>query len=136
MSVEINDNLFVTLDGVKLHFGITDTQDDDTILSIVQSSNNEVKKQIIGVVDDISKIENSKFFSRCVDAAMIFCEAEIRRQINQMYDQSEKIMKSFDGKMESLLEDMKAIAPVRTSRQVVSKEVVFEDEFFADRRFV
>ena len=103
---------------------------------MLSSANNEVKKQIVGVVDDITKIEDSKFFPRCVDVTMIFCESEIRRQINYMYDESEKIMKSFGTMLQSLLEDMKAIAPVRTSRQVVSKQVDFEDEFFADRRFV
>lgn len=136
MSEEINENQFVTLDDVKLHFKFTDSQDDDTLLSIIQSANNEVKKQIIGVVDDISKIESSKFYPRCVDVSLVFCESEIRRQINQMYDESEKIMKSFESKMESLLDDMKAIAPVRTSRQVVSKEVEFEDEYIANRRYV
>jgi len=136
MSVEINENQFVTLDSIKAHFGFTDTQDDNTLLQIIQSANNEIKKQIVGVVDDISKIEQSKFFPRCVDAAIVFCEAEIRRQINQMYEQSDVIKKSFDDKIETLLEDMKAIAPVRTSRQVVSRKVDFEDEFFENRRFV
>lgn len=136
MSQEINENQFVTLDDVKLHFKFPSTQNDDTLSSIVQSANDEIKKRIVGVVDDISKIEDSKFFPRCMNAALTFCEAEIRRQINHMYDESEKVMKSFEGKIESLLEDMKAIAPVRTSRQVVSKDVDFEDEFFENRRFV
>ena len=95
MSVEINDNQFVTLDDVKLHFGFTSTQSDDKLLFIVQSANDEVKKRIVGVVDDISKIENSKFFPRCIDAAIVFCEAEIRRQVNHLYDHAEKVMKSF-----------------------------------------
>ena len=136
MSTEINENQFISLDDVKLRFGFTSTQKDDILLPIIQSANNEVKKLIVGVVDDISKIESSKFFPRCIDAAMIFCEAEIRRQINHMYDEHEKIIKTFNGMMESLLEDMKAIAPVRTSRQVVTRDVDFEDEFFENRRFV
>lgn len=136
MSTEINENQFVTLDDLKSRFGITDNQDNDILLFIVQSANDEIKKRIVGVVDDISKIENSKFFPRCINVAMIFCEAEVKRQINHKHPESEQTKKVFENMMESLLEDMKAIAPVRTSRQVVSKEVDFEDEFFENRRFV
>jgi len=133
---EINENQFITLDDAKKRFGFTSTLNDDILLSIVKSSNNEVKKLIVGVVDDIASIEGSKFFPRCKDTALIFCEAEIKRQINHMYDEYEKIIKVFNSMMDSLLEDMKAIAPVRTSREVVSREVDFEDEFVANRRFV
>ena len=133
MSEEINENQFVTLDDVKNQFGFTSTQSDNKLLFIVQSANDEVKKRIITVVDDITQIENSKFFPKCLDTAMTFCEAEIKRQINHLYDEYEKIMKSFESKMESLLGDLRAIAPKRTSLQVVSRDVPFEDDYFAER---
>ena len=53
-----------------------------------------------------------------------------------MYDESDKLKANYTSEIETLLGDVRAIAPVRTSRQVVSKEVDFEDEFFENRRFV
>ena len=136
MSADINANVFINLDDVKLHFKFTDDQDDATLFDITQSANNELKKRVVIAVDDVLQLEGGKFFPLCQDAAFVFCEAEIRRQINDMHEESKIIMGRFESMMVTLLTDMRAIAPVRTSREVVVKDTSFEDDYFAERRYV
>ncbi len=130
---EINENQFITLDSIKTDLDITDTQDDNTLLRIVKESNNEVKKELKTVVDDITSIDGTKFFDRAQDAANTFALSRVRRDINQMYDESDKIMESYKSQIETLLGDVRAIAPKRTSLKVVSRTVLFEDDYFAER---
>ncbi len=130
---EINQNQFITLDFLKNDQSFTDKQDDDTLLRIVKSANNEVKKQIVTVVDDILAIEGTKFFDRSQDAALTFCISRIKRDINQMFDEAKKIMNDFDSEMKTLLGDIRAIAPKRTSLEVVTRTIPFEDDYFAER---
>lgn len=130
---EINENQFITLDSLKTDLDITDTQDDNTLLRIVKESNNEVKKELKTVVDDITSIEGTKFFGRAEDAAHTFALSRFRRDINQMYDESEQIMKSYNSQIETLLGDVRAIAPKRTSLEVVTRTIPFEDDYFAER---
>lgn len=130
---EINQNQFLTLDFFKSYFSITDKQDDDTLLEIVKASNNEIKKQIITVVDDITAIEGTKFFDRAQDAALTFATAKFRRDINQMYDEADKINKSYLSEIETLKGDIRATAPKRTSLEVVTRTRPFEDDYFAER---
>jgi len=130
---EISENIFITLDSLKSYLEITDTQDDDTLLRIVKTANNELKKNLVTVVDNISNIEGTKFFDRASDVALIFCLSQVRRDINQMYDESDKILKDYESQLETLLGDVRAIAPERTSREVVTREVPFEDDYFAER---
>lgn len=130
---EINQNQFLTLDFFKSYFSITDKQDDDTLLEIVKAANNEIKKQIITVVDDITAIEGTKFFDRAQDAALTFATAKFRRDINQMYDEADKINKSYLSEIETLKGDIRATAPKRTSLEVVTRTIPFEDDYFAER---
>jgi len=130
---EINDNQFVTLDFLKTYLKFTDSQDDDTLLGIIKSANNEVKKQLITVVDSILAIEGTKFFDRAQDAALVFCVSYVRRDINQMYDEAEKLLNNFNSQMETLLGDIRATAPKRTSLEVVTRTIPFEDDYFAER---
>jgi len=130
---EINENQFITLSSVKSDFEFTDDQDDNTLLRIVKESNNEVKKELKTVVDDITSIEGTKFFGRAQDAANTFALSRIRRDLNQMYDESDKIMKSYKSQIETLKGDVRAIAPKRTSLEVVTRTVPFEDDYFAER---
>jgi len=138
MSSLLNNNelQFITLDLVKSHFQITDKQDDDTLLSIVQAGNLEVKKQIIAVVDDLNTIEGSIFFQPAQTAALTFVESEIRRQINQLYTEAETIMAQFKEKMLTLIGEIRSQAPTRTRRNISKRDEDFEDDFFAERRFV
>lgn len=129
----MNTNQFITLDDVKAEFGFTDTQDDQTLLTIVVASNDELKKRVVAVVDSVEAIEGTKFFQRARDVAMVFAEAEIRRKVNQLYQESDTIMQRFLSMVETLQGDMRAIAPVRSSRQVVTRTVPFEDDYFAER---
>lgn len=129
----INDNLFVTLESLKNYLEITDTQDDNTLLRITKTANNELKKKLVTVVDNITKIKGTKFFDRAVDVALVFCLSQVRRDINHMYDESDKILKDYESQLETLLGDVRAIAPERTSRQVVTRQVPFEDDYFAER---
>ena len=130
---EINENQFLTLEFFKSYFSITDKQDDDTLLEIVKAANNEIKKQIITVVDDITAIEGTKFFDRAQDAALTFATAKFRRDINQMYDEADKINKSYLSEIETLKGDIRATAPKRTSLEVVTRTIPFEDDYFAER---
>ena len=130
---EINENQFLTLNFFKSYFSITDKQDDDTLLEIVKASNNEIKKQIITVVDDITAIEGTKFFDRAQDAALTFATAKFRRDINQMYDEADKINQSYLSEIETLKGDIRATAPKRTSLEVVTRTIPFEDDYFAER---
>ncbi len=132
-SQEINQNQFLTLEFFKSYFSITDKQDDDTLLEIVKAANNEIKKQIITVVDDITAIEGTKFFDRAQDAALTFATAKFRRDINQMYDEADKINKSYLSEIETLKGDIRATAPKRTSLEVVTRTIPFEDDYFAER---
>lgn len=132
-SEEINENQFVTLNSLKDYFGFTDKQDDDTLLRIVNSGNNELKKALKTVVDSITSIQGTKFFDRAVDVVLIYCNAQIKRDINQMYDESDKILKVYENAKETLLGDVRAIAPVRTSNEMITRDVDFEDDYFAER---
>ena len=133
---EINENQFITLDFLKTDLDFTNKQKDDTLLRIVKAANNEVKKELKTVVDSITKIEGTKFFGKGQDAAFTFALALVRRDINHMYDEYKKIMTDYKSQIETLKGDVRAIAPKRTSREVVTKDVSFEDEFFAERRYV
>lgn len=136
MSIVNNAVQFLTLDFVKNHFQITDDQDDDTLFGIVQACNMEMKKRISGSVDDISNLAGSQFWPSIQSTALIYCESEIRRQINQLYTKSIEIMKRFEESVISLIEELRSTAPERTSRNIASRDEDFEDEFFAERRFV
>lgn len=136
MSLLNNDNLqFLTLQFIKSHFKITDTQDDNTLLAIVQAGNLEVKKRIIAVTDDLDLVEGSIFFQPAQNAALVYVESEIRRQINQMYNEAAEIMTKFETMMETLISEIRSQAPERTARRLASRETDFEDDFFAERRF-
>lgn len=136
MSLLSNTNLqFVTLSFIKSHFKITDTQDDNTLLAIAQDANLEVKKQIIAVADDLDLVEGSIFFQPAQSAALKYVEAEIRRQINQLYTEADTIMAKFKDMMLTLISEIRSQAPERTARRIASREIDFEDDFFAERRF-
>lgn len=130
---EINENQFITRDFLKSFLKITDSQDDDALLSIVKSSNNELKKQLKTVVDDITAIEGTKFFGRAQDTALTFALSKVRRNINQMYDEADKLKANYESEIETLLGDVRAIAPKRTSLEVVTRTIPFEDDYFAER---
>jgi len=130
---EINENQFITLDFLKSFLKITDTQDDDTLLEIVKSSNNELKKQLKTVVDSITDIEGTKFFDRAQDTALTFALSKVRRNINQMYDEADKLKQNYESEIETLKGDVRAIAPKRTSLEVVTRDIPFEDDYFAER---
>jgi len=130
---EINENQFITLDFLKSFLKITDTQDDDALLEIVKSSNNELKKQLKTVVDSITSIEGTKFFDRAQDTALTFALSKVRRNINQMYDEADKLKANYTSEIETLLGDVRAIAPKRTSLEVVTRFIPFEDDYFAER---
>ncbi|KKN75413.1 hypothetical protein LCGC14_0380340 [marine sediment metagenome] len=131
-----NDLQFVTLDSVKSHFGITDKQDDNTLLSIVQAANLEVKKQVLTVTDDVNTIEGTPLFKPGQNAALVFVEAEIRRLINKLYEEANKIMLRFDAMMETYLGEFRSQAPTRTSKKLSARDTDFEDDHFAERHFV
>ena len=130
---EINENQFITLDSLKLDLEFTDKQDDNTLLRIVKESNNEVKKELKTVVDDITSIKGTKFFGKAQDAAHTFALSRVRRDINQMYDEADDIMKSYNSQIQTLKGDVRAIAPKRTSLEVVARTIPFEDDYFANR---
>ena len=130
---EINENQFITLDFLKTFLKITDGEDDDTLLEIVKSSNNELKKQLKTVIDDITAIEETKFFDRAQDTALTFALSKVRRNINQMYDEADRLKVNYESEIETLLGDVRAIAPKRTSLEVVTRTIPFEDDYFAER---
>ncbi len=137
MSLTTNNDLqFITLALVKNHFKFTDNQDDDTLLDIVQACNLEIKKRIINTVDDLGTIEGSIYFQPGADAALVYCEAEKLRRINKQYDQADKVMKTFEAMMVTLVGLLKANAPVRTSRLIASRDTDAEDDYFATRHHV
>lgn len=132
-SDEINDNYFVSLKSLKSYLEITDTQDDNALLRIVVTANNELKKQLITVVDDITSLEGSSFFDKATDVALVFCLSQYRRDVNQMYDEADKILTTYNSQIETLLGDVRAHAPKRTSLEVVTRDVPFEEDYFAER---
>lgn len=132
-SEEINQNQFITLDFFKTDQKFTDNQDDDTLLRIVKSANNEVKKELKTVVDDITAIEGTKFFGKAQDTTMTLAISMKLRDINHMYDEAKKVKDEYDSQIETLKGDVRAIAPKRTSLEVVAREVPFEDDYFAER---
>lgn len=136
MSTINNAVQFVTLELVKSHFVITDDQDDDTLLSIVQSCNMEMKKRLVGFSDDIAKLASTQFWASIQSTGLIYVEAEIRRQINQLYTEATTIMQRFEDSVVSLQGELKSIAPKRTERKISKRDEDFEDDFFAERRFV
>ncbi len=136
MSVVNNAVQFLTLDFLKAHFKITDDQDDDTLFGIVQAANMEMKKRLVGVTDDISNLAGSQFWPSIQSTALVFAESEIRRQINQLYTEAATIMDRFKEQAETLVGELRSIAPIRSSRINVGRDEDFEDDFFAERRTV
>ena len=130
---EINENQFITLNSLKADLSITDKQDDNTLSRIIKESNNEIKKELKTVVDSITSIQGTKFFGRAQDTALTFALSRIKRDINQMYDEADKIMTDYKSQIETLKGDVRAIAPKRTSLEVVSRSIPFEDDYFAER---
>ncbi len=57
----------------------------------------------------------------------------VKRDINHMFDESAKIMTDYTNQIQTLLGDIRAIAPERTSTQVVTRSIPFEDDYFAER---
>ena len=132
-----NNNLqFITLPVLKDHFKFTDAQDDETLLSIVQNCNLEIKKRLINEIDDLDTIEGSVFFQPASDAALVYCESEVRRQINKQYDIAKTIMERFTTMIETLIGFLKSAAPERTSRLLAARDTDDEDEYFAERHVI
>ena len=130
---EINENQFLTLDFFKDDQNFKDDQDDSILLRIIKNVNNEVKKELKTVVDAIVDIEGTKFFDRAQDAAMTLAISQKLRDVNQMYDEADKVFKRYQSEIETLKGDVRAIAPKRTSLEVVTRFVPFEDDYFAER---
>lgn len=131
-----NEVQFLTLDFLKAHFKITDDQDDDTLFGIVQAANMEMKKRLVGVADDIANLAGTQFWPSIQSTALVFAESEIRRQINQLYTEAGTIMDRFKEQAETLVGELRSVAPTRTKRIIASRDEDFEDDFFAQRRFV
>lgn len=137
MSALTNNELqFITLDILKGHFNFTDKQDDDTLLEIVITCNLEIKKRLINEIDDLDTIEGSVYFQPGSNAALVYCESEIRRQINKMYTEAKTIMERFTEMMDSLVNFLKADAPVRQSRLVSRIDEDPEADYFAERHVI
>jgi len=130
-----NDNQFLTIESFKSIFGITDDQDNDVILEIVNDSNGEIRSIMKAVVDNTDDIENSLFFPRAHAAALKFAEAEKLRRINQMYDEAKETMTAYTNTKLNLINDILGDAPERASRALVSREIPEEDIYFATRRW-
>jgi hypothetical protein len=133
MSLDNNTLQFITLSLVKSHFGFTDNQDDGILLQIVQSCNLEIKKRITPIVDSLDSIEGSIHFQPGQDAALVYCEAEKLRQINKQHDKAKTTLETFETMMESYLGSLRAQAPVRTSRQLASRDTDPEDDYYGTR---
>lgn len=137
MSLTNNNTLqFLNLPFLKKHFGFTDNQDDDTLLSIIQASNLELKKRIVSLADDLTKIEGTDLFQPTFDAALVFCEAEKLRRINKQYDEAAKTMTQFNLMMLSLIDLYASSAPERLSRILSTRDVDPEDDYFAERHHI
>lgn len=137
MSTTNNNTLqFLDLPFVKKHFQFTDNQDDDILLAIIQSCNLEMKKRIVSLADDLTKIEGTSFFQPTFDAALVFCEAEKLRRINKQYDEAAKTMTQFNVMMVSLIDLYASVAPERLSRIVSARDVDPEDDYFAERHHI
>jgi len=136
MSLVNNEVQFLTLDFLKNHFAITDDQDDDTLLGIIQAANMEMKKRLVGVVDDLKNLAGTQFWASIQSAALVFAESEIRRQINLLYTEATTIMDRFKEQAETLVSELRSVAPARTERKITARDEDFEDDFFATRRTV
>jgi len=130
-----NNNQFITVTFFKNHFGYKDNQDDATILDIVNDSNGNVRTKIKAVFDDINAFKNSLFYPRARACSIQFAEAEKLRILNQMYDEAKTAMAAYNANIKNLQSDIRADAPVRTSREVVHRDTPEEDEYFATRRW-
>lgn len=130
---DINSNQFVTLDYFKTRKGITDTQDDDDIEGFIQTGNSLVAQAVVSVVDSVNAIKGTRFFPECQNVAFTSVLAQYRRDINQMYDEADKLDKVFKDQLEILKGDMRSIAPVRSSTKVIVRDVPAEEDYFAER---
>ena len=91
---------------------------------------------IVGVVDNINAIAGTKFFGRARSVAYTYALGLIRRDVNQMYDESDRILANYKEQLETLLGDLRAIAPQKTAYEVVTRNVPAEDDYFAERHTV
>lgn len=115
---QINSNNFVTLDSFKEYAKIKDKLDDATILRIVSTGNNEMKKKLVTVVDNITAIEGTHFFGEATDAVLTFCLSQYRRDVNHLYKEAKDILADYNSQLETLLDDVRATAPERTSKLI------------------
>ena len=97
---------FVTVDSLKKYLEFTDTQDDHILEKIVKAANNELQNKLIISIGNIKKIKKSPFFDRFCDLALTFCIARVRRDINNMYDEHDKILKEYHDELDILLKDV------------------------------
>jgi hypothetical protein len=130
---DINSNQFITLDYFKTRLGITDDQDDDDIEGFIQTAKNIVTEKVVSVVDSVNAIVGTRFYPECQNVAYTYTLFQYRRDINQMYNEADKLEKTYEKQLEALMGDMRSIAPVRTSRQVIVRDVPIEDDYFAER---
>jgi len=136
MSLNNNDLQFITLALVKSHFNFIDNQDDNTLLSIIQACNLEIKKRITPIVDDLDAIPSSIFFQPGQDAALVYCEAEKLRKINKQHDKAKSTMETFETMMKSYIGSLRAQSPTRTGRQIASRDIDPEDNYFSQRHII
>ena len=132
-SDEINENIFLTLDFFKDDQNITDNQDDNTLLRIIKAANNEVKKELVKVVDDITAISGTKFFDTAHDCTVTLAISLKLRDLNHMYKEAGDVRKDYESQIETLKGEVRAIAPKRTSLEVTPRDTSFEDDYFAER---
>jgi len=136
MSLDNNGLQFITLELVKSHFGFKTDTHDGKLLAIIQSCNLEIKKRIFHLVDDIDGIQGSIFFQSGFDAALIYCESEIQRQIYKAFKDSQDTMKVFESKMKTFVAYLIAQAPIKRSKIISSRDTDPEDEYFSERHTI
>lgn len=77
---------------------------DDKLLPLISAANNAVENSIRAKNPDIDILEGTDFFSKARDVAMMHLTSGIRRDINHMYAEAEKLYKEYEAKLEVLIE--------------------------------
>ncbi len=76
-------NPFLVLDKLKSKLKITDTEDDDNLLQIVNNSNRKVQTTLVRYVDKTPIPVDDPIYSRCSDASLYYARSSYAESLEQ-----------------------------------------------------
>ena len=96
---------------------MTNDNIDDKLLPLISTANNAIEDEILAKQPNLTIAEGSPFFEKTRDVAMLHLESLIRRNINHLYHDAEKMYAEYERKLKVLIG---AIWAAHTTRNIQS----------------